>query len=209
MPRAVAVLGRRSASGTARTTSTIRCSTRQGRVWITSTVRPPENPQFLQGGVEPPVREVVPDCDRRPASRDLGSENQTAHAHQHLLRHASPDVRRGREPHALDERRRTGRRLAEHEDVRSRPATRRSRRAGPRSSWTRTATASATRTSSPTSRSIRRRTSDSAARSTPCRPRPMVRSGARSLGIPGRRHPARRRDRTRRKPQSQKCTSRR
>ena len=63
---------------------------------------PAGEPGVLQRGVEPSVREAVPDCQRRPAPRGLGSENQAADAHQHLLRHAPPDVRRGRQPHALD-----------------------------------------------------------------------------------------------------------
>ena len=113
----------------------------------------------LQGGLESSVGEAVPGRARRPSPRRLRSEDEEAHAHQHVLRHAPSDVRRGREQHAVDERRRPGRRLAQHEDVR------RDRRRGEvagldgaRSS-TRTATASATRTSSRTSRSIRRRTS--------------------------------------------------
>ena len=63
-------------------------------------------------------RSCIPLDDVRPAARRLRSEDEEAHAHQHLLRHASSDVRRGREQHAVDERRRPGRRLAEHEDVR-------------------------------------------------------------------------------------------
>ena len=135
----------------------------KGRVWITSAVRPPDNPAFCKAGSTHPSAKLFPLSHRRPSSRRLRSEDEEADAHQHLLRHASPDVRGGREPHAVDERRRPGGRLAEHEDVRRDAATRRSRRDGRRSSWTRTATASATPTSSRTSRSIRRRTSASAA----------------------------------------------
>ena len=85
---------------------------------------PTGEPGVLQGRLEPSVREVVPDRDFGPAPRGLGSENPTADAHQHLLRHAPPDVRRGRQPHAVDERRRTGRRLVEHGRCSTRPATR-------------------------------------------------------------------------------------
>ena len=73
---------------------------------------------FLQGGIEPSVGEALSDCERRTPPRRVRSEDEADHAHQHLLRHAPPDVRGGREPDAVDERRRTGRRLAEHEDVR-------------------------------------------------------------------------------------------
>ena len=158
-------------------------------------------------GVEPSVGEAVPDRRRGPAPRDVRSEDAEAHAHQHVLRHAPSDVRRGRQPHAVDERRRAGRRLAEHEDVR------RDRRRGEvagldaRSSSTRTATASATRTSSRTSRSIRRRTSGSAARSMPCRRRRMDRCGARYLGFPGAVDPAASRARIRPRRRSRRCTS--
>ena len=53
-----------------------------------------------------PSAKLFPISRAQPASRDVRSEDEEAHAHQHLLRHASPDVRRGREQHAVDERRR-------------------------------------------------------------------------------------------------------
>ena len=80
---------------------------------------PARQSRLLQGGLEPSLGEAVPDQQRRAASRDVRPEDAEAHAHQHLLRHAPPDVRRGRQPHALDERRRPGGRMAEHEDVRA------------------------------------------------------------------------------------------
>ena len=111
-------------------------------------------PGVLQGGLDASVGEAVPAEPRRPPPRRVRSEDEEAHAHRHLLRHAPPDVRRGREQHAVDERRRAGGRLAEHEDVRR--DGRRGEVAGmdARSSSTRTATASATSTRSRTSRSI-------------------------------------------------------
>ena len=128
-------------------------------------------------------------CFRSPrAGRHLAvydPKTQEADAHQHLLRHAPPDVRRGREQHAVDERRRPGGRLAEHEDVR------RDRRRGEVAgldgarSWTPTATASATPTSSRTSRSIPRRTSGSAAASTAVAPAPDGSVWGSVLGFPG------------------------
>ena len=45
-------------------------------------------------------------------------KTQEVHVRRHLLRHASPAVRLRRERHAVDERRRPGGRLAQHEDVR-------------------------------------------------------------------------------------------
>ena len=44
--------------------------------------------------------------------------DEAAQAHQHVLRHAPSHVRGRREQHAVDERRRAGGRLAEHQDVR-------------------------------------------------------------------------------------------
>ena len=84
--------------------------------------RPPsgrrDNPEFCKEGSSHPSAKLFPIERARPPSRRLRSEDEEAHAHQHLLRHAPPDVRGGREQHAVDERRRPGRRLAEHEDVR-------------------------------------------------------------------------------------------
>ena len=91
----------------------------KGRVWITSAVRRAGQPRLLQGGIEPSVGEAVPAASVRAGISPCTIRRpKQAHAHQHVLRHAPPDVRRGREQHALDERRRPGRRLAEPEDVR-------------------------------------------------------------------------------------------
>ena len=80
---------------------------------------------LLQGRVRATRRRSCsPSTTRGPPSRGVRSEDEEADAHQHLLRHAPPDVRRGRESHAVDERRRAGGRLAEHEDVRRDAATR-------------------------------------------------------------------------------------
>ena len=95
------------------------------------------------------VGEAVPAAALGPATVDVRPEDREVHVRRHVLLDASPAIRRGRERHAVDQRRRPGRRLAELEDVRWRPATREARRAGRRSCSTRTATASATSTSSP------------------------------------------------------------
>ena len=97
-------------------------------------------------------------CRRRRHFRSSGRDDNwpmydpetgQADAHQHLFQHASPDVRRGCQSHAVDERRRPGRGLAQHEDVRR--DRRRAEVAGldGARSWTPTATASATPMSSP------------------------------------------------------------
>ena len=40
----------------------------KGRVWITSAVRPPDNPGVLQGGLDASVGEAVPAEPRRAAT---------------------------------------------------------------------------------------------------------------------------------------------
>ena len=86
----------------------------RGPVWITSAVRPPDNPDYCKQGFVP----LCESCFRfracQPAPRHVRPEDGQAHAHQHLFRDAPPDVRRGREQHAVDERRRRQcRRLAD------------------------------------------------------------------------------------------------
>ena len=90
----------------------------EGRVWITSTVRPSDNPGLLQRRVDPSVGKVVPSRRRPPAPCHVRSGNRAAHACQHVFQYAPPDVRRGCRQHSLDERWRAGRRLAQHQDAR-------------------------------------------------------------------------------------------
>ena len=106
-------------------------------------------------------------ADRQLAMYDPKTEKYTLH--RHLLRLASSAVRLRRQRDAVDVERRRRRQWSAGSTPRcsTRPATPRSRRAGPRSSSTPTATASATSTPSPASRSIPTRTCASARRSTP------------------------------------------
>ena len=90
----------------------------KNRLWLTSAVRPPENPDVCKAGSTPSVGEVVPGEQRGPASADVRPGDQEADAHRHLLRHAPSDVRGRREQDAVDERRRPGDRMAEYEEVR-------------------------------------------------------------------------------------------
>ena len=124
----------------------------------------------LPQGLGPSVGEAVPDRQVRPASGGVRSQDREAHATSiicftthHLVFAEDADntlvVLAGgaRAPY----------RLAQHARNSWRPATRRRRRAGRRSSSTPTATASATKAmSSPTSRSIPPRTSASTPGST-------------------------------------------
>ncbi len=65
---------------------------------------------FLQGRIDASIGEALSAREQRATARGLRSGQQADRAHQHLFRHAPPDVRRRREPDALDERRRPGRR---------------------------------------------------------------------------------------------------
>ena len=104
----------------------------QGRVWMTARVRPPADAGLLQGR-DPLTR-------RRSCFRSTTSVRQaaiydpktkTAHAHQHLLRHASPDVRGGRQQHALVQRlRQSSSSAGSTRRCSTRRTTRRSRRGG-------------------------------------------------------------------------------
>ena len=52
--------GATRSSGRARTTCTTRCSTRRARLWLTSAVRPPENPDFCKAGSTHPSAKLFP-----------------------------------------------------------------------------------------------------------------------------------------------------
>ena len=146
--------------------------------------RPPvaPNPDFCKAGLGSSVGEALSGQQRGRHLAVYDPKTRAAHAHQHLLQHAPPDVRRGREQHAVDERRRSGRRLAEHEDVR-----RDARRGevagldGARHGHERQRQARRVRRAEPAGRSregqaVRRR------RSMPSRPRPTDRCGDRCSG---------------------------
>ena len=134
----------------------------------------------LQGRFEPPLGQTLPGRQRGPPPRGVRPRHEEAHAHRHVFRHASPDVRRGREPHAVDERGRTGHRLAEHEDVR-RDAGRDEVAGldGAHQGRQRKRQARRVHRAESAARS-QARISESAARSTPSRRRPTAPSGARS-----------------------------
>jgi hypothetical protein len=99
-------------SGPAGPTCTTRCSTRRG-----ASGSPPGaaagQPGLLQGGVDHPSARLFP-LNARAATWRCTTRRPGDQARQHLLRHAPPDVRRGRQQHPLDERRRTGGGVAEH-----------------------------------------------------------------------------------------------
>ena len=91
---------------------------RDGRVWLTASVRGADNPAWCKAGSDHPSAKSVPDGSRGPASRGARSQDQEVHVRRDVLLDAPSAVRLRRQRHAVDERRRPGRRLAEHEDVR-------------------------------------------------------------------------------------------
>ena len=103
----------------------------KGRVWYTAVVRAPDNaPAYCSAGSDHPSAKAVPARALGPAALGLRSEDGEVHVHRHVLLDAPPAIRRGRERHAVDERRRPRRRLAELEDVPRDRRRRGSRKAG-------------------------------------------------------------------------------
>ena len=117
---------------------------RKGGVWFAAAVRGPDNPAFCKKGSDHPSAKLFPLERTNRHAHDARSEDDEVHVRRHLLRHASPAVRLRRQRHAVDQRRRPGGRLGQHEGCSTRRATRRRRRGGRRSSSTPTATAGAT-----------------------------------------------------------------
>ena len=106
----------------------------KGRVWFTSRVRPPANPEFCKQGLGPSVGEALPARARRTAICRCTTRRRGKFT---LISTCFPTpssrLRRGREQHAVDERRRSGerrRRLAQPQDLRGDRRRGRSRRAG-------------------------------------------------------------------------------
>ena len=114
---AVAVLGQRAHLGNARQQPQL--DVRPRRAALAGGVGPRRRESgVLQGGLGSSVGQGVPDGARRPPPRGARSEDEEVHVRRHLLLDAPSAVRLRRQRHALDERRRSGRRLAQHEDVR-------------------------------------------------------------------------------------------
>ena len=90
----------------------------KGRVWLAAAVRGAGQPGVLQGGLRSSVGQSCSRWSGRPPARDVRSEDAEIHVRRHLLRHAPSAVRLRRQRHAVDQRRRAGGRLAQHEDVR-------------------------------------------------------------------------------------------
>ena len=90
----------------------------EGRVWLTTRVRHPNNPDWCREGSDNAYAQVLPHRPRRPPHRLLRSGDRRLRPDRHLLRHAPPAVRRGRQRHAVLQRRRPRHRLARHEALR-------------------------------------------------------------------------------------------
>ena len=78
----------------------------------------PRQPGLLQGGLGPSLRAVLPAGHRLPVGGVLRAGPRAVRAGRHLLRDPPPAVRRGRERHALLQRRRAGHRLDRHTALR-------------------------------------------------------------------------------------------
>ena len=157
-------IGATRRSGTPRPTITMPCSTRRAGSGWRRRCAACDNPAFCKKGSDHPVGQGLPARPIGPAGGDARSKDDEIHVRRHLLRApitcssaTTPTTRCGSAAAARWSAGSTPR-------CSTRPATPQSRRAGRRSCSTPTATASATTMSSPTSRSIRPRTSGSTAR---------------------------------------------
>ena len=131
--RALGLLGRPSRSGTRTVNNHNSMFDEQGQaVARRQRSAAGTDPAFCKKGSDLRPPRLFPLDAKRPPAGDARSEDDEIHLHRHLL-HAriicnsasTRTIRCG-----LERRRRRRRRLARHQDVRSRPATRRSRRAG-------------------------------------------------------------------------------
>ena len=89
-----------------------------GRVWLTTRIRHPDNPDWCREGSDNTYAEYFP-VER--SFRQAGYYDPATEAFvldRHLLWDTPPAVRRGRERHALFQRRRPGDRLDRHENLR-------------------------------------------------------------------------------------------
>ena len=114
---AVALLGQRADLGDARQQPQLDVRARRPAVARGVGARRRE-PGVLQGRLGSSVGQGVPAGSRRPPHRGARSEDEEVHVRRHLLLDAPPAVRLRRQRHDLDERRRSGGRLAEHQGVR-------------------------------------------------------------------------------------------
>ena len=72
---------------------------------------------LLRQGLGPSVGQAVPAGAQHAPGGDARSQDDEIHVRRHLLRHTSPAVRLRQERHGVDQRRRTGRRLDQHQTV--------------------------------------------------------------------------------------------
>ena len=91
---------------------------KKGRVWFTANVRGMPNPDFCKKGSDHPSAKAFPmDRSTRQLTM-LDPKHDEIHVRRHLLYDPSPAVRLRRQRHAVDQRRRPGDRLGQHQDVR-------------------------------------------------------------------------------------------
>ena len=90
----------------------------KGRVWMTSAIRNRANPDYCKEGSDNPYAKYYPLPSGFRSGGVLRAGDREVRDGRHLLRDPSPAVRRGRERHALLQRRRPGHRLDRHEALR-------------------------------------------------------------------------------------------
>ena len=89
-----------------------------GRVWLTTRIRHPDNPDWCREGSDNKYAEYFPINQAGRHNRLLRPGGREIRPDRHLLRHPPPAVRRGHEQHALLQRGRRRHRLARYEGVR-------------------------------------------------------------------------------------------
>src|SRR6266540_1665854 len=78
----------------------------------------PQEPGLLHEGIRPSLGQAVPGGASEPSHHDARPEDDEVHVRRHLFPDPSPAVRLRRQRHAVDQRRRPGVRLDQHQDVR-------------------------------------------------------------------------------------------
>ena len=91
---------------------------RDGRLWLAAAIRSADNPAFCRQGSDHPSAKAFPLERSNRHIAVLDPKTQKYSIRGHVLRHPSSAVRLRRQRNAVDQRRRPGRGLAEHEDVR-------------------------------------------------------------------------------------------
>ncbi len=105
-------------SGTPRPTTTTACSTARDAYGSPRRFRDANNPDFCKKGSDHPSAKAFPLERTNRQLTMLDPKTRPIHVRRYLLRNASSAVRLRRQRNAVDQRRRAGGRLGQHQDVR-------------------------------------------------------------------------------------------